>query len=149
MKENNKMSKKIVIANDHAGVSLKKAVVRHLEENGYEVENLGCDTEDAVDYPDYANEVASLIKMKKAKIGILICGSGIGMSIAANKHHGIYAANCITKTMAHLARQHNNANVLCLGQRLVEEKLALQIVDEFLTTDFLGGRHEKRIDKIC
>jgi ribose 5-phosphate isomerase B len=137
---------KIFIASDHAGVELKQAVINYLKSLKHEVVNLGTDSADSVDYPDYANKLA--LELKQDDLGVLICGSGVGVSIAANRHKHIRAALCATTKTAELSRQHNNANVLCLGARVTDEKTALEIVQKFFTTSFEGGRHQKRVEKL-
>jgi ribose 5-phosphate isomerase B len=139
---------KIVIANDHAALDLKQKVVAQLEAKGFEVLNLGTDTEDSVDYPDYADKLAEAIKQGEAALGVLICGSGIGISIAANRHKHIRAALCHSVETATLSRQHNNANVLVLGGRVTPESVCLACVEAFFTTEFEGGRHERRVEKM-
>lgn len=137
---------KIAIGCDHAAIDLKNEVIRHL--SSHAVNDVGAHSKDSVDYPDFAQKVAELVKNGAADFGILICGTGIGMEIAANKVKGIRAANCVNTTMAHLCRNHNDANVLCVGARIVGPTLALEIVDAFLSSPFEGGRHQKRVDKI-
>ena len=140
--------RKIAIACDHGGYSLKLTLIKHLESHGFIILDLGTNGTDSVDYPEYAHKVARNISSNQSDIGILICGTGIGMEMAANKHTGIRAANCTNTTMAKLTRQHNNANVLCLGARIVGEVLAIEILDTFLHTDFEGGRHTRRVEMI-
>jgi len=143
------MNKTIYIANDHAGVELKDAVVKHLETNNFTVVNLGTDTLDSVDYPDFAHPLANAIEEGKAEFGILICGSANGVCITANKHQNIRAALCWTNEIASLARQHNNANVLGLPARFITIEEGIEMVDTFLNTEFEGGRHQGRVDKIA
>ena len=143
------MNKTIYIANDHAGVELKDAVVKHLETNNFTVVNLGTDTLDSVDYPDFAHPLANAIEEGKAEFGILICGSANGVCITANKHQNIRAALCWTNEIASLARQHNDANVLGLPARFITIEEGIEMVDTFLNTEFEGGRHQGRIDKIA
>lgn len=139
----------IALAADHAGVELKSALIHMLELEGYPVTNLGTNSSDSVDYPDYAHALAEwLHKQPETARGILICGSGIGISIAANRHAHIRAALCMNAEMATLARQHNNANVLCLGARFTGEALAKTCTQTFLTTRFEGGRHDNRVKKL-
>ena len=138
----------ILLANDHAGTSLKNEIKKVLENKGYSVINLGCDTEESVDYPDFAHPLAEKISNNKNLKGIIICGSGIGVSMSANKHKGVRSALCWNKETAKLSRSHNNANVLSLPARFSEKKEAIEIVEIFLNTDFEGGRHERRVDKI-
>jgi len=139
--------KKILIAADHAGFSLKEIIIKNLENFGFEVVDLGTNSaEKSVDYPDFAQK---LCKKLRAEKGILICGSGIGISIAANRFKHIRAALCHNVKCAKLTRAHNDANVLCLGARMISEKTALSIVKTFLNTKFEGGRHEKRVAKLA
>ena len=139
---------KLAIACDHAGVDYKKRLIDYLEAKGYECVNLGTDTEDSVDYPVYADAVCRKITDGECELGILICGTGIGMSIAANKHKGIRAGLCGDPASAALTRQHNNANVLCLGARVHEFEKIVEITDAFLGAEFLGGRHQRRVDML-
>jgi ribose 5-phosphate isomerase B len=139
---------RIYIGSDHAGVELKSSAVVHLTKMGYTVEDLGPFNHDSVDYPDYAHPVAENVVAESDAKGVLICGSGNGVAITANKHAGIRAALCWTAEIASLARQHNDANILVLPARFVSEELALQMIDTFFTTDFEGGRHLKRVNKI-
>jgi ribose 5-phosphate isomerase B len=143
------MNKTIYIANDHAGVELKDAVVKHLETNNFTVVNLGTDTLDSVDYPDFAHPLANAIEEGKAEFGILICGSANGVCITANKHQNIRAALCWKNEIASLARQHNDANVLGLPARFITIEEGIEMVDTFLKTEFEGGRHQGRVDKIA
>ena len=138
----------VLLAADHAGYELKQDLARHLADLGYEARDLGPDSADSVDYPDYAHRLAAAIERGEAAQGILICGAGIGMSIAANRHAGVRAANCLDERMAALAREHNDANVLCLGSRLLDPDQAKKILWTFLETPFGGGRHGRRVDKI-
>ena len=139
------MAKILAIASDHAGVSYKKDLIAYLTEKGYECINLGTDTEDSVDYPLYADAVCKKVTTGEADLGILICGTGIGMSIAANKHRGIRAALCNEAESTAMTRHHNNSNVLCLGARMIPFETALELTKVFLTTEFDGGRHERRV----
>ena len=138
----------ILLANDHAGTSLKNEIKKVLEKKGYIVTNLGCDTEESVDYPDFAHPLAEKVSSNDNLKGIIICGSGIGVSMSANKHKGVRSALCWNKETAKLSRSHNNANVLSLPARFLAKKEAIEIVETFLNTDFEGGRHKKRVDKI-
>jgi ribose 5-phosphate isomerase B len=145
---------RIALGADHAGFQLKAALLRHLESAGYVVDDVGTWTDASVDYPDYAAAVAErvaghLVCNHGAALGILVCGTGIGMSIAANKVAGIRAAVVRDAATARLAREHNDANVLTLGSRLLTEAEAVLIVNEFLAASFAGGRHERRIQKIA
>ena len=138
----------ILLANDHAGTSLKKEIKKVLEKKGHTVTNLGCDTEESVDYPDFAHPLAEEVSNNDNLKGIIICGSGIGVSMSANKHKGVRSALCWNKETAKLSRSHNNANVLSLPAKFLKKKEAIEIVEIFLNTDFEGGRHERRVDKI-
>lgn len=137
--------KKIAVACDHGGYELKLEILKKLKELGCDVTDYGCDSTDSVDYPVYADKVCAAINGKEAELGILVCGTGIGMSMAANKHAGIRAACCADTFSARMTRMHNDANILCLGGRVVGAGLACDMVELFVTTEFLGGRHEKRI----
>jgi len=139
---------KIALGSDHAGLSLKNEVLKHLEKRGIEFKDFGTFTEDSTDYPDYAQVVAEEIAKKNFDFGILVCGTGIGISIAANKVPGIRAALCSDTFSAHSSREHNDANILALGARVLGIGLALDIVDTFLNANFLGDRHLKRVNKI-
>jgi ribose 5-phosphate isomerase B len=138
----------IVIASDHAGFALKRHLVLRIEARSLEVADLGVHDETSADYPDFAHAVAAAITSGRAQRGILICGTGIGMSMAANRHPGIRAALCHDAFTAELARRHNDANVLCLGARVLGGGVAEQILDIFLETPFEGGRHARRTCKI-
>ena len=137
---------KIIIGNDHAGVEFKNTIMKHLEEQGHEVVNVGTDTLDSVDYPDIAKSVAEKVLAEEGNLGVIICGTGIGISIACNKVKGIRAGLCSESFSAKMTRRHNNANVLCLGARVTGIELAKDIVKTFIEEDFEGGRHQKRID---
>ena len=139
----------IAVASDHGGFDLKSYVVKYLSENKVEFEDLGTFNTDSVDYPDYAVKAAEGVAQGKYEKGIVICGTGIGISIAANKIHGIRAALCTDSYMARMSRQHNDANILALGGRVIGPELALDIVETWLNTEFLGGKHKRRIDKIA
>lgn len=139
---------KIAIGNDHAATDMKNEMVKYLTEKGHEVINVGTDTNESCNYPVFAKKCADLVVSGEAERGILICGTGIGMSIAANKIKGIRCALCSETTSASLTRAHNNANMLAMGARVIGIELAKDIVDTFLTTEFLGGRHQTRIDMI-
>jgi ribose 5-phosphate isomerase B len=138
----------IVIGSDHAGYSLKQVLVAHLEEKGWTVVDVGTNGPDSVDYPDFGAAVAHGLKDGKAPLGIVVCGTGIGISIAANRHDWVRAGLCHDTTSARLCRLHNDANVLALGARLIGEEVAKDCVDVFLATDFEGGRHQRRVDKL-
>ena len=138
----------IAIGSDHGGFELKNILIEYLKENGYEHEDLGCYDANSVDYPDIATLVCKEVSSKNARFGILVCGTGIGMNMCANKHKGIRAAQCSDTFSAKMTRQHNDANVLTLGGRVIGPELAKEIVKEFLTNEFLGGRHETRVNKM-
>jgi ribose 5-phosphate isomerase B len=139
---------KIALAADHAGFELKEKIRQHLASRGIAVDDLGTQSRESVDYPDYARVVGEEVARKRADCGILVCGSGIGMAIAANKMRGIRAANVRNEAEAQLSREHNDANVLTVGGRLLDESSALSIVDRWLNTAFAGGHHQRRLDKI-
>jgi ribose 5-phosphate isomerase B len=144
------MQQKIIpIGADHAGFTLKETIIKHLESKGYDVKDFGCFSEVSIDYPDYAHPVAEMVENNSGTIGILICGSGNGINMTANKHQGIRSALCWKKEIAELARQHNNANIITLPARFITEEEAIEMVDVFLSTEFEGGRHQNRIDKIA
>ncbi len=138
----------IAIGCDHAGVEYKNAIKIHLESIGIKMIDKGTNTVDSVDYPDYAHPVASTVESNEANFGILICGSANGVCITANKHAGIRAALCWRKDVAELARQHNDANVICLPARFISIEDAISFTDAFLHTPFEGGRHQNRVEKI-
>ena len=140
---------KISIGNDHAGPDYKKAIVAFLEQKGHTIINHGTDTFDSVDYPDFAHSVATDVETGKADFGIVICGSGNGIAMSANKHQGIRAALCWINEIAALARQHNDANIISIPARYTSIKQAVEMVDTFLHTDFEGGRHANRVNKIA
>jgi ribose 5-phosphate isomerase B len=139
---------KISIGNDHAGPDYKKAIVQFLESKGHSIKNHGTDTFDSVDYPDFGHKVALDVAEGKADFGIIICGSGNGIAMSANKHQGIRAALCWIKEIAALARQHNDANIISIPARYTSIPQAIEMVDTFLNTDFEGGRHATRVGKI-
>ena len=139
---------KIAVGCDHAGFHLKEAVKKRLEELGHQVDDKGAYSTDSIDYPDYAAKVAADVASGKAPFGVLVCGSGIGMSISANRFKGVRAVLAPTVEHARLGRLHNNGNLLCMGERLTEEPLAMEILGTFLNTGFEGGRHQRRIDKM-
>ena len=139
---------KIVVAADHGGFELKEQVKAALVAGGEEVVDIGCFSSESVDYPDFAEKAVSLILQNECQMGILICGTGIGMSIAANRYRAIRAANCSNVHTAQLSREHNNANVLCLGARVLEAEVAIEMVRVWLHTAFSGGRHQRRISKV-
>jgi ribose 5-phosphate isomerase B len=143
------MSSKIIpIGADHAGFQLKETLKKHLISKGYEVNDFGCYSEESIDYPDFAHPVAEMVEQNKGMLGILICGSGNGISMSANKHQGIRSALCWKTEVAELARLHNDANILTLPARFISEDEAIEMVDVFFSTAFEGGRHQKRVDKI-
>jgi len=140
--------KKIFISSDHAGYKLKEEIKKHLKRKKLFFEDMGPNNNQKVDYPDYAHKVARKVRLNKKNVGILVCGSGTGMNIAANKHKNIRAAQCFNLKSTKLSRLHNDANVITLGSRLITKKNALKFVSVFLNTKFDGGRHLKRIKKI-
>ena len=144
----NNIFKTACIASDHAGFNLKEEIKDYLINNKFSVFDVGPYTNNSVDYPDYAKKLGNRIKLKKSDVGILVCGSGTGMAISANKIKTIRAAVCYNLKSTRLSRQHNNANIIALGARLTKKKLSLKLVDLFLKTKFEGGRHLKRIKKI-
>jgi ribose 5-phosphate isomerase B len=139
---------KIAMGADHAGFELKDKIKQHLQQQGITVRDEGTSSPDSVDYPDYARAVAHDVSEHRADLGILVCGSGIGMAISANKIDGIRAANVSSEYEAQMSREHNNANVLALGARILSPDEALRVVDKWLATSFAGGRHERRVEKI-
>ena len=139
---------KIIIASDHAGFRLKEKLVRWLTANKYEVSDLGCFSEDSVDYPDFAHPLAIAVEKGDFEYGITICGSGNGINMASNKHPKIRSAVCWNEEISRLARAHNNANICALPGRFISEEEAILIIKTFLNTSFDGGRHKRRIDKI-
>jgi len=143
------MMPKIAIGADHAGFELKEKVTEYLKRSGFEYKDYGTYSSESADYPDFAHPVASAVENKESDLGILICGSGNGVAITANKHQGIRAAICWLEDLASLARQHNDANVLCLPARYISADLAMKIIDKFLNSSFEGGRHERRVKKIA
>jgi len=138
----------ISIGNDHAGVDLKEAIISHLGQKGHELHNHGTNNEDSVDYADFIHPVAQDVGKKKSDVGIIICGSGNGAAMTANKHQNIRAALCWSAEISKLSRQHNDANILSIPARFVNLEQALEMVDQFISTPFEGGRHQKRIEKI-
>lgn len=142
------MAEKVVAASDHAGLHLRAEAVRIAREKGFDVEDLGPFGADAVDYPDFAKRAAEAVASGRARYGILVCGTGIGMSIAANKVKGVRAATCRSEYEARMARAHNDANILCMGERVTGLGVGGAIVAEFLGQPFEGGRHERRVRKI-
>lgn len=138
----------IQIGSDHAGFDLKVKVIAFLESKGFKVKDFGTYSTDSMDYPDVAHPVAEAVLADAHSLGILICGSGNGVCLTANKHHGIRAALCWLPELGALARQHNNANILCLPARFISEDTALEIVTAYLNAEFEGGRHQNRVSKI-
>lgn len=143
------MMPKIAIGADHAGFELKEKVTDYLKRSGFEFKDYGTYSSESADYPDFSHPVALAVENKESDLGILICGSGNGVAITANKHQGIRAAICWLEELASLARQHNDANVLCLPARYISADLAMKIIDKFLNSSFEGGRHERRVKKIA
>jgi ribose 5-phosphate isomerase B len=142
------MMPKIAIGSDHAGFEYKEALKKWLEQNGYELKDFGTHSTESADYPDFAHAVSSAVENKQYELGLLVCGSANGVAITANKHQGIRAAICWNEELAALSRQHNNANVVCIPARFIEYPLAEKILDRFLHSNFEGGRHERRVEKI-
>jgi ribose 5-phosphate isomerase B len=142
------MMPKVAIGADHAGYEYKEKLKQWLLANGYEVRDFGTTSPESADYPDFAHPVAESVEKNQAMLGVLVCGSANGVAITANKHSGIRAAICWNEELAALARQHNNANVVCLPARYIDIDLAVKITDRFLHEDFEGGRHERRVKKI-
>ena len=140
--------KKIFISSDHAGFKLKEFINRYLDKKKIEYIDLGPINDNKVDYPDFAHKVAKKVKINKNHVGILVCGSGMGMNIAANRHKNIRAAQCFNIKSTKLSRLHNDANIITLGSRLLSKNIALKCISIFLKTKFEGGRHSKRIKKI-
>lgn len=139
---------KIAIGGDHAGFQYKERLIKHLKEAGHTIEDFGPGSDASVDYPDHVHPLASSVAAQNQELGILICGSGNGVAMTANKHEDIRAALCWTSELAALARQHNNANIICLPARFIAYEYAESLVDIFLSTPFEGGRHENRVNKI-
>lgn len=139
---------KIAIGGDHAGFQYKERIIKHLKEGGHEIRDFGPQTNDSVDYPDHVHPLASSIASEDFELGILICGSGNGVAMTANKHENVRAALCWNTELAALARQHNNANIICLPARFIAYEYAESLVDTFIKTAFEGGRHERRVNKI-
>jgi len=140
---------KIAIASDHAGVEYKTKLVNYLKTKGFEIKDFGPKNENSVDYPDYAHPVAGAVEKKEVDLGILFCGSGNGINMSANKHQAVRSALCWKKEIAELARLHNNANVLAMPARFISYEEAQEIAEIFLATEFEGGRHERRVNKIA
>lgn len=142
------MMPKIAIGGDHAGFNFKVKLIQWLTDRGYEIRDMGTYSSESADYPDFAHAVAEAVEQKQSDLGILICGSANGVAMTANKHQGIRAAICWNEDLAALARNHNNANILCLPARFVPYELSEKIVDRFLNETFEGGRHDRRVGKI-
>ena len=144
------MKKTLVpIGCDHAGFQLKEKIISHLTSKGFEIEDFGCYSEESIDYPDFGHPVASKVEANEGMLGIIICGSGNGINMTANKHAGVRSALCWKKELAELARQHNNANIIALPARFISIAEGIEMVDVFLSTEFEGGRHGRRVDKIA
>lgn len=143
-----KKSFKVTIGADHAGFHLKQEIIKLLSELGYQVLDRGCDSTERVDYPDFASLVATDVQKNQAQFGILVCGTGVGMAVTANKFKGIRAANLVDQYSAIMARKHNDLNMLCLGGRVLGVGTAMLLVETFLTTEFEGDRHQQRLNKI-
>ncbi|MEQ9402104.1 MAG: ribose 5-phosphate isomerase B [Cyclobacteriaceae bacterium] len=139
---------KIAIGGDHAGFQYKTRLIQHLSDQGHEMQDFGPGSEDSVDYPDHVHPLANSVSAAKSELGILICGSGNGVAMTANKHVGIRAALCWNSEISALARQHNDANIICIPARFLAYEYAESIIDIFINTLFEGGRHQKRVDKI-
>ena len=139
---------KIAIGSDHAAYELQEAIKEKMTAEGHEVIDVGCDSTESVDYPKYGHAVGRAVASGEAERGIAVCGSGIGISIACNKVPGIRAALCTSVEMAEMCRRHNNANVVCMGARMISQELAFDIIDKWMTTDFEGGKHLRRINEI-
>ena len=138
----------ISIGNDHAGVNLKNHIVKYLSKKGFKINDKGTNTDKSVDYPDFAHPVSSDVDNQISNLGILICGSGNGVAMTANKYKNVRAALCWNEELAVLAKRHNNANIICIPARFISKEEALQIVKSFIQTGFEGGRHERRVNKI-
>ncbi|MGC4037861.1 MAG: ribose 5-phosphate isomerase B [Chitinophagaceae bacterium] len=149
MKSDFDLTKPIAIGSDHAGFDYKEEIISFIEGKGLPYKDFGTHSKDSADYPDYAHPVAKAVETGEAAFGILVCGSGNGVAITANKHQGVRAAICWGEELAKLAREHNNANVLCVPSRFVREDDAEKMVATFLSTSFEGGRHERRVEKIA
>ena len=139
---------KIAIGNDHAGVEVKRKIERYLSQKGHTVINKGYDGKESVDYPDFIHPVSLDVKEKKVDLGVIVCGSGNGAAMTANKHKGVRAAICWSEEIAALAKQHNNANIISIPSRFLDEKEIIKILDVFIEEEFEGGRHQRRIKKI-
>lgn len=142
------MKRTLVIAADHAGYEMKRSLIKHLEQKGYEVTDLGTDSPEPVNYPDFGHPLAEAVESGKYRFGISICGSGNGINMVTNKHQGIRGALCWSEEISEVARRHNDANICSLPARFIDLPTAIKIVDVFLTTDYEGGRHDIRIRHI-
>lgn len=142
------MKKVVPIGCDHAGFELKQKVMKHLVDKGYEIKDVGCYSNESIDYPDFGHPVAEYVEQNEGSLGIVICGSGNGINMTVNKHQQIRSALCWTVEIAELARLHNNANIIALPARFISEELGIEMVDVFFNTAFEGGRHERRVNKI-
>lgn len=142
------MMPKVAIGADHAGFEYKEKLKQWLQNNGYEVKDFGTHSPESADYPDFAHPVANAVESQQSTMGVLVCGSANGVAITANKHQGVRAAICWNEELAGLARQHNNANIVCIPARFVDLDTAVKITDRFLHENFEGGRHERRVGKI-
>lgn len=138
----------IPIGADHAGFNLKEKIIKHLQDKGFEIKDFGCYSESSIDYPDFGHPVATMVEENIGTKGILICGSGNGINMTANKHQGVRSALCWKTEIAELARLHNDANIIALPARFISEEEAIEMIDVFFTTEFEGGRHQLRVDKI-
>ena len=143
------MQKKIPIGSDHAGFSLKLKIIKHLEDKGHIMTDMGCYSEESIDYPDFGHPVAEAVEKTEGSRGIIICGSGNGINMTANKHQGVRSALCWNIEIVKLAREHNNANIIALPARFITEEEGIEMVDAFLSVEFEGGRHERRVNKIA
>lgn len=139
---------KVAIGCDHGGLNIKNAIIEYLKKNEIEYTDFGCYTEESVDYPIYGYKVATAVAENSDTLGVLCCGTGIGISMSANKVKGIRAAVCTNEFMAEMTRRHNNSNIICLGGRIIDEETAVKLADIFLNTEFEGDRHTKRVDMI-
>lgn len=138
----------VALGCDHGGFEIKQAVIKYLDENGIEYKDFGCYSTESVDYPEYGYKVAKSVASGESRLGILCCGTGIGISMAANKVRGIRAATVTNEFCAEMTRRHNNANILCMGGRVISSEMAVKCAEIFLNTEFDGGRHEKRVNMI-
>jgi ribose 5-phosphate isomerase B len=138
----------IPIGADHAGFNLKEKIIKHLQDKGFEIKDFGCYSDSSIDYPDFGHPVATMVEENIGMKGILICGSGNGINMTANKHQGVRSALCWKTEIAELARLHNDANIIALPARFISEEDAIEMIDVFFTTEFEGGRHQLRVDKI-